>query len=455
MWKLKGLRSFPAAMLAISVLGLSFPADVSAASEAASCTNNAVFVRDVTVPDNTKVQTGSSIEKVWRLKNTGTCTWSTSYAVAFTRGSRMSAPWSVALPISVAPGSTVDVKVNMTAPSSSGTHRGDWRLKSSSGDWFGENFWVQVVVARPTSPTPGPTSGLQWRGQYFANSELRGSPTLARTDKAIDFDWGSGSPGAGIPRDYFSARWTAKPTFDAGTYRFRVKADTGARLYVDGKLVLDAWRFAKNSLWTVDVELSKGRHEIRLDYREVTGDAAVRLTWEKVKKVSYSHWKGEYFPNDSLARSPALVRNDKNINFNWDSGAPASGLPADNFSVRWTRTMNFTPGTYRLTARADDGVRVYVDGVLVIDKWNSAWSTTHTADVELDGKHQIVVRYVERSKRARVAFSWQMLAETPAPTPAETTPAPTTELPTTEPPTMTPEPTATDIPVDQPQEAAQ
>ena len=62
---------------------------------------------------------------------------------------------------------------------------------------------------------------------------------LTRIDNAIDFDWGEGSPGAAVPADRFSARWTRTKTYTAGTYRFSVTGDDGIRVLVDGTLVLE------------------------------------------------------------------------------------------------------------------------------------------------------------------------------------------------------------------------
>ena len=64
-----------------------------------------------------------------------------------------------------------------------------------------------------------------------------------------------------------------------------------------------------------------------------------------------------------------MVRNDQAINFDWGYDAPVAGLAADEFSVRWTRTVNFAAGYYRISVRADDGVRLWLDDGLLIDRW--------------------------------------------------------------------------------------
>jgi uncharacterized repeat protein (TIGR01451 family) len=119
----------------------------------------AEFVADVTIPDGTSFAPGAAMVKTWRLKNTGTCTWSTSYAIAFTAGSKMGAPSAVNLPSSVAPGATVDVTVNMTAPTASGHYRGNWMLRNASNVLFGVGpfgtwtFFVDIVVSAGSTPS--------------------------------------------------------------------------------------------------------------------------------------------------------------------------------------------------------------------------------------------------------------------------------------------------------------
>ena len=112
----------------------------------------AAFVSDVTYPDGTNVPLGAGFTKIWRLKNTGTCTWNSSYALVFISGERFSAPTAVSLPTSVGPGQTVDLAVNMTAPSQSGRYRGFWKLRNASNVLFGigaaadSNFYVDINV---------------------------------------------------------------------------------------------------------------------------------------------------------------------------------------------------------------------------------------------------------------------------------------------------------------------
>lgn len=123
-------------------------------------------------------------------------------------------------------------------------------------------------------------------------------------------------------------------------------------------------------------------------------------------------WRGEYYNNRHLSGAPALVRNDVAVSFNWGYGAPAAGLPADNFSARWTRSLNLPAGLYRIALNVDDGTRLWIDGRLVIDQWRDSSPTTYIAEVRLEsGWHDFRIEYYERSGGALIDLGWQRLGD--------------------------------------------
>ncbi len=351
--------------------------------------------------------------------------------------------------------------------------------------------------ARWASATPTPAI-LAWRGEYYGNRFLSGSPTLVRDDAAVNFTWGYAAPATGLPADAFSARWTRTVAFPAGTYRFHAASDDGVRVWLDGVQIIDQWRDAAGVTYTADWAMTAGNHVLRVEYYENTGTARIQVWWEKV--VSYPDWKGEYWSNRTLSGGPSLVRNDEEIDFNWGWGSPAPTLPSGDFSARWTRTMDFDAatyrfhvlvddgarlwvddkvrndeevdfdwgsgavavglpgddfsarwsrqvtferGVYRFRARVDDGIRVYVDDKLVLDEWHTSdGDDQYTVDLELTGQKAIVVAYYERGGKAWLTFSWKRIGDWPTPTATLTsTPRPTVT------PTATPMPTATPTPV--------
>jgi hypothetical protein len=117
----------------------------------ASCYGMA-FVSDVTVPDNTPVTAGQAFTKTWKVRNAGSCAWDAGFKFAFTGGESMGGA-TFTLPSSVAAGAVYDISVPMTAPSKSGTLRGNWRMSTASGQFFGDEVYVQVVVGGGAAAT--------------------------------------------------------------------------------------------------------------------------------------------------------------------------------------------------------------------------------------------------------------------------------------------------------------
>lgn len=133
-------------------------------------------------------------------------------------------------------------------------------------------------------------------------------------------------------------------------------------------------------------------------------------------------WTGEYFDNAALGGSAYASRTDAGINFDWDYGPPAGGMPTNHFSVRWTGTFHFDGGTYRFCTKVDDGVRVYVDGKLIINGWRDGGLRPYSAERALAaGDHTVKVEYYDSIEVARVYFWWKR-TEGPAPTPSPTPP---------------------------------
>ena len=110
------------------------------------------FVTDVTYADDSVLAPGQNFTKTWRIKNVGTCAWTPSYAVVFSNGNSMNGPSTQALAGNVNPGQTLDVSVNLTAPASPDTYRGDWKIRDASGVLFGA-FYVKIKVQNAVTPT--------------------------------------------------------------------------------------------------------------------------------------------------------------------------------------------------------------------------------------------------------------------------------------------------------------
>jgi len=123
------------------------------------------FMTDVTIPDNTKMTPGQAFTKTWRVKNSGTCDWEEGFQVKNVSGSTMSGK-SYTLPKAVEPGKQVDISIEMTAPANAGAYTGNWRMATDSGSFFGDSFYVLILVGDSNTPsatslavtkTPSPT----------------------------------------------------------------------------------------------------------------------------------------------------------------------------------------------------------------------------------------------------------------------------------------------------------
>jgi hypothetical protein len=120
----------------------------------------ALLITHVTAPDGSAYSLNAVFTKVWRLKNVGTCTWTTAYKLAFVSGAQMGGPAELSLPVSVAPNATIDLSLTLTAPSLAGSYRGYWQLKNAAGVSFGtgaaanDPFWVDIVTRAGSAVTP-------------------------------------------------------------------------------------------------------------------------------------------------------------------------------------------------------------------------------------------------------------------------------------------------------------
>lgn len=306
------------------------------------------------------------------------------------------------------PGNT---SFSVDKPVAAGTHQ--LRVEHfDSGGGAKAEFTYERIGDMPTSSSDG-----GYQAEYFDNPDVSGTPVLSRQDDAVDFNWGDGAPGDGVPANNFSARWT-KPLVVAEdtSYTFTVTADDGARLFIDGVKVLDKWFLQGGAATsTVTRQLAPGTHTVVLEYFELGGGAVARFGYETSTEPPPDPpppFAAEYFANIDLAGTPVLARIDADLDFDWGSGSPDPAVPPNGYSARWTRTQSYTAGTYRFTATGDDGIRVLVDGVVVVDGWFYQAPTTYSADVSLaPGLHTVVVEYFEYAGGAVAAFSESKVAD--------------------------------------------
>jgi hypothetical protein len=152
------------------------PSDTGTASAGGSCKDSAVMIEDVTVPDNAQMSRGETFTKTWRFMNNGKCNWM-GYTITFVAGDRMASPDTAPVP-QTEPGQTVDVSVELTAPSVDGSYTGFFELKNANGETLAigteQTFWVKILIGNvAAAPAIASTVAVQ-----PAFTPLSGVPTV-------------------------------------------------------------------------------------------------------------------------------------------------------------------------------------------------------------------------------------------------------------------------------------
>jgi hypothetical protein len=233
-----------------------------------------------------------------------------------------------------------------------------------------------------------------WEGDYYTQPWVESGWLYDQPNAGIQFDWGEGCP-AGLPCDGFSVAWEATPVLLTGTHRIYLYADEGYQLLVDGTKV------GEGGWW---VGQPGGAVDVIYDFA-VEGVEA-RLWIENLEEPD---WTAEYYGNKTLSDSPVTTKQEPAVFYDWAFGKPYPDLlSADEFSVRWTGERYFHAGCYRFYVFADDGVRLWVDGELMVDEWHEGRAEYHATVKYLGtGYHDVVVEYYENSGEAEIRLWWE------------------------------------------------
>ncbi|WP_242418090.1 PA14 domain-containing protein, partial [Frankia sp. CpI1-P] len=218
----------------------------------------------------------------------------------------------------------------------------------------------QLVLLVAGSPAASAQTCLddQWNAEFHSGTDLGGDPAGQRCDAAIDFDWSANGPGVtGIGTTGYSVRWTRQFTLAAGSYTASVTGDDGVRVLIDGQSVADGWGDHGPQTFTGTRTLTAGVHTIVVEYYQNAGGAMVEfdLTGGPAAPggagpdCAADEWAGTYFPNRALSGT-GVPRCSAGVDYAWgDDGPGLTGIGADNFSARWTRTATFAAGTLAFT----------------------------------------------------------------------------------------------------------
>lgn len=218
-----------------------------------------------------------------------------------------------------------------------------YTLAVEAHDAAGNRSSTSAITASTNAcPQPSCPTG-EYTARYYGNMTLSGTPVLQRCEAAINHGWGEGSPATGVAADRFSARWTGTFSFSSGTYQFTATTDDGIRVWVDGALLIDAWKDQPPSGYQATRILTAGDHDVKVEYYENGGGATARLSWQ-------------------LSQLPPLPGGPiaSELIFPGKSGAPGADLPehacADpSPSIDCARVLNFDRATYDGWATLGDG----------------------------------------------------------------------------------------------------
>ncbi len=138
------------------------PTPAPTPTDQSNCYDSALYVADVTIPDNTKLDASAPFTKTWRMQNTGTCTWNERYSIVYIGGERMGSPAAVPL-AETKPGATLDISVPLTAPTQNGFYTGLYALHDPLGRPIQigglTSFWLKIRVGDVVAVTPGVAGG--------------------------------------------------------------------------------------------------------------------------------------------------------------------------------------------------------------------------------------------------------------------------------------------------------
>lgn len=278
------------------------------------------------------------------------------------------------------------------------------------------------------------SDGMQGKGfsiDYFEGKGF-GKKLATETRTSLNMPMGNGSPHADVPRDNFSIRANGLLKVKrSGTYTFVTRSDDGVRLYINGRRIIDEWRPMGTTEFQAAINLQAGRdYRIQLDYFEQGGAGHLELLWVRPGSDTPSHlttsgtlnatdllvkeaegiqgaWQAEYFEGREFEQSK-LKRSETYIEHDFNKSSPAPTVPRTNFSARWTgKLLIKKPGEFTFYTTSDDGVRLYVNGKLIIDEWRGMAPTEHSGSIQLSNDADIVIEYFQGGGGASLKLEWE------------------------------------------------
>lgn len=326
------------------------------------------------------------------------------------------------------------------------------RISQTAGNGSDWDYWH--VDSLSVDETSGPTScvsdGSVVAGLFATYYDQDGisrayftGNTVTQFDAPVNFNWGSGAPLAGFPRDNFSVTWEGQvEANETGAHVFSTVSDDGVRLYVDGNLVIDNFTdHGPRRDLSGSINLQAGnQYDLRMEFYERGGGAVAQLEWDGpsfgrqiIPAANLSHGcrppvpppceggeietnglLGNYYDQNAIARNyftgNVETRLDLQVNFDWGGGTPIVGFANDDFSIIWEGEVETRDaGNYIFSTVSDDGVRLYIDGNLVVDNFTDHGSRRDSSafiNLQAASRYTVRMEYYERGGGAVAQLEW-------------------------------------------------
>lgn len=257
-----------------------------------------------------------------------------------------------------------------------------------------------------------------WTAYFYNNEKLSGKYAYHKTiaagakDLGLYQNYSSRSPHSSLKANGFSAKIQGTFSIEPGTYILRLQHEDGAKILVDGKVVVDNWKKGgtredaiKLTIQNKNNSPTGNQHLIQIRYVDYTGTSFFKFTMEPYETAQKtSGWIGEVYDSTDHSGTAYIVGGDKarqkvnTLNFNWTNKTPTHLVTGPKYSTRWYTYQYMKKGTYTLGAKANDSVQVYFNDQQIINHTSPSASSAlqGTFTVDQDGYYFIRVDQIEK-----------------------------------------------------------
>lgn len=315
-----------------------------------------------------------------------------------------------------------------------------WSSASTAKQVIPQSQLYSSVPVTPT-PTPTPANGNGLLGTYWDNDNFTGS-VVQRTDRTVDFNWGTGTPISGFGTDTYSARWAGQVLAPStGDYTFYTTSDDGVRVWVNGQQIINNWTVHAPVENSGKIRLEAGKkYDIKVEYFDKAYGAVMQLRWSgpgfgkqiiptanlfsatpvnqpsPVEPTPVPPASGQvvngllatYYGTTTFGGN-AVTRVEGNVAFDWGTSSPDRIIVSNGWSARWVGQIKADKSeTYTFSLTSQGGARLWVNGKLIIDHWTAHAKGEKSGSIALVAgqKYDIKMEYYDPGGSAVMQLRW-------------------------------------------------